>query len=310
MGTRGRIDSAGTIAAPLLAAHDHADRVRDREREEVRWPDTALLLLVTATVLLLASVQCANSARRYAVGGPSELEAWWPDLRTDPHRLEMVRREQWGHSELYLLWVRRFVRTLNVGILFVIAGLAVVLLPPCVVDGKPVDIATTRYVAVGIATAGVLLEALWIVAIWGVGGTVRAERAPMEHQPGKVSSWLRQTIFGIRMTRGPAEWLVAPYYEVIPPELSPAVLDNTSTVVQAIRERPGISPAELAVATGLAPSVIERCIEQLRQDRSIRTVNGASATSRWRTTPESAGRAGHRTDALAALGAACRSAGA
>jgi MFS family permease len=213
------VDSAGTIAAPLLAGFTITMMTFVVEHHDlVRWADIALLVLVSAAILLLISVQCAYSARRYAVI-PSELVDWWPDIHDDDDRLEMVREEQWGHAELYTLWVRRFTNTFNAGILLVLVGLMLVLLPPDRVMGKPADISISRYFAVSVSAAGVVLELLWIIATWGVGGSMRAKRKPQEASGGRIARTVRGRLFKPKLVRQAAEWLVAPIYLVDPPGL-------------------------------------------------------------------------------------------
>lgn len=160
------LDSAGTIAAPLLAGFSITlIGLVVASPNKMRWPDEALALLTGAAVLLILAVQCAYSARQYIVG-PDELAAWWPDISHD-ERSRQVRREQWGHFNFVDLWAKRFRRSFHAGLVLMLASLALILVPAATDDGgAPVAVSAGRYVAIAIAAAGSFAELAWLALNW------------------------------------------------------------------------------------------------------------------------------------------------
>jgi hypothetical protein len=151
-------ESAGTIAAPLLAGFSVtliAQLVSSGDK--IRWADLAFFLLTGAVVMLLAAVQCSFWARQY-VATPSDLEAWWPDLN-HPVRWKQVRSEQWAHERVYQLWALRFRLTYRGGILFLLAAVPVLLVP----EGS---IGIFRGMAIALAVIGFFGEVIWVAAGW------------------------------------------------------------------------------------------------------------------------------------------------
>jgi hypothetical protein len=157
------VDTASSVAVPLLVGFSVALIVLVLDRtEKIRWPDVALLLLTGATISLVMAIQMAFAARQYVVT-PDEIEAWWPDLHL-ARRWQQQRARQFGHAELLALWIRRFRLTYNLGILLFLAALPVVLLPPATSEaGTPNDIDAARWAAIGAASAGVIVEFLWVI---------------------------------------------------------------------------------------------------------------------------------------------------
>lgn len=172
------IQAAGMVVAPLLAGFTIAlmGLVVDASNNGIRHRDTALLVLMGAVTALLAAIQCAYSARRYMVL-PDELTAWWPGL-TDAGDANQVRQarelqaEQLAHRLLHGQWADRFRVTYHVGIVLLLTGLTVVLIPPAAgtapagtavaVVGEPIsDIRWAAILLGGAAAAG---ELVWIAA--------------------------------------------------------------------------------------------------------------------------------------------------
>jgi nitrate reductase gamma subunit len=158
------VQSSGTIAAPLLAGFTITlmGVVVDVSNDGIRHRDTALLILMAAVTSLLAAIQCAYSARRYMVL-PDELTSWWPGALEEGHEstLRQAQNEQLAHRLLHELWARRFRLTYHAGIVLILVGLAVVLIPP---EPKRGDVTAIRWLAVCLAAAAAAGELIWIGA--------------------------------------------------------------------------------------------------------------------------------------------------
>lgn len=153
------IDSAGTVAAPLLAGFSFTlIGLIVPKAEGMRWPGVALCLLVAAGIAFIAAVQCGFWARQWIVA-PPELSEWHPEY--EPARRVAIQRL---HQEGFSIWARRFSRVYRVAILLLLAGVAVSLVPPG-------GVGLSRWFAIGIASAGCVAEAGWIVAIWLLKGS-------------------------------------------------------------------------------------------------------------------------------------------
>jgi hypothetical protein len=154
--------------------------VVDTSNAGIRHRDTALLVLMAAVASLLAAIQCAYSARRYMVL-PDELTSWWPGVMDErnPRRealLGQLQNEQFAHRLLHTQWADRFRFTYHVGIVLMLAGLAVVLIPPARVTSTgagqtsptvaQADVTTIRWLVVGLAAAAAVAELVWIAATW------------------------------------------------------------------------------------------------------------------------------------------------
>jgi hypothetical protein len=148
------IESAGGVAAPLLAATSFSlIGLIVPNTEVARLPSIALSFLVLAALALVAAVQCMFWAREWAVT-PAEIREWEPTA--DERWIHDVQRL---HMAAFRLWAKRFRWTYRLGIVFLLLGVAVVLVP----NG---DVSTPRLVAIVLAWAGLALELLWIAAGW------------------------------------------------------------------------------------------------------------------------------------------------
>jgi hypothetical protein len=173
--------SAGTVVAPLLAGFTITliGLVVDTSASDIRYRNLALLVLTVAAALLIAAVQCAYSARQYLVR-PDEITAWWPGFDAlEPKEytsgLALDRRvEQLAHSMLHRRWAARLRFAYNAGVVLVLAGLAIVLVPSGTVS-------TARLAAIAVAALAAVTELVWVAATIGVkrGGVV-----------GRVSGWI------------------------------------------------------------------------------------------------------------------------
>lgn len=111
--------------------------------------------------MLLASVQLCFKARTYFVT-PADIETWWPDHDV-PLRREQLLNEQSDHARRYGDWARRFRWAYNLGILLLLAGVAVTLMPP------PHHHVAERWSAVAVVAIGFFAEIAWIVGDWAEG---------------------------------------------------------------------------------------------------------------------------------------------
>jgi hypothetical protein len=202
-GYRRSMESAGTVAAPLLAGFSFTllvlllptlgdktttvrvgaqARVATGSQDFSRAPELAAILLLLAGLLLVAAVQAAVTMRYHShtpgelaelypeyfpLGDDPDVEGlpgWWTE-HAAPARVgnrwyggwareylydELVRADRWAG------WARR---AYHAGIVALLAGLAMLVLPPDGV-GDP-----ARWVLFGIAIAGVVGEAIWIAAL-------------------------------------------------------------------------------------------------------------------------------------------------
>ena len=173
------VQASGTVAAPLLAGFTITlmGLVVDTSNNGIRHRDTALLVLMAAVAFLLAAIQCAYSARRYMVL-PDELTSWWPAVNDPENRgrdslLRQLQDEQFAHRLLQTQWADRFRFTYHMGIVLMLAGLAVVLIPPSAANPGPgqaaqtvahADISTIRWLAIVLAGGSAVAELIWIAA--------------------------------------------------------------------------------------------------------------------------------------------------
>jgi hypothetical protein len=147
------IEGFSSTASPLFAGFSAAlvGLVLTAPESTIRWPSAALALHTAATIAFVVAVQCGLWARGFVVS-PAAIAEWWPG--TDPARLRNVRRL---HRRGFGIWRRRFHLAYRVGIVLFLSGLAVALVPPD-------PIGWGRWVAIGVAIAGLVLEFAWIAA--------------------------------------------------------------------------------------------------------------------------------------------------
>jgi len=158
-GAPAALQTAGTIAAPLLAGFSFTlVALVLTSPSRVRWPDATLVPLTMAGLLLITAVQCAFWARRWDVT-PTEILSWWPDFDGLPETIrEQVFREQHTHSERQVRWARATRVAYDGGILSLLAGMTVLLVPPV-----RESILSFRGLAVLLALVGFVAELAWIV---------------------------------------------------------------------------------------------------------------------------------------------------
>ena len=123
-----------------------------------RWPSMVLLLLTLAVVSLVMSIQAAQWTRTFRVR-PEEVEAWWP-MMSPLQRAGRVN-EILKHDQSRILWSARQRRSYRLGILALLGGLAVALVPPVPATGTP-GVSAVRWAAIFVGIAGFALELAWI----------------------------------------------------------------------------------------------------------------------------------------------------
>ncbi|MFG1904080.1 hypothetical protein [Micromonospora carbonacea] len=153
-------EGLGGIAAPLLAAAAVTLLGLVLQIEaDLRWPSLSLLLLGAATVLMLRVVQCNARARGYAVT-PGDALAWYPDA-DDPQRRQAVFRELERHRAAWRFWIGSARRQYNLGVLLLLLGTMVLLVP-----AKATALTPVRWLAIGVLGLGCAAEALAILLGW------------------------------------------------------------------------------------------------------------------------------------------------
>ena len=177
-------DGLGGVAAPLLAGFAITlVALVVQIAGTLRWPDAALILLGLAAVLFLHVVQLNARARGYAVT-PSQVREWYPDF-DDPARRRVVDWELAHHRACWAHLVRRTRRSYNLGVLVLLAAIAVILVPSGAVSAG-------RVVAVAIVAIGIGWEVLEIV-------DARLRRRPAR----RIPRWLRRAIHRLAATDPP-----------------------------------------------------------------------------------------------------------
>jgi hypothetical protein len=175
-------------AAPLLGGFSIAlIGVVAQATDHFRWPGVALLLLACASIAFIICVQTAFWARQYLVR-PDEVKGWYEFQRISPEKIEELRVAQAEFAEGYVPWTTRSKTFYSLANLFLIAGVAVVLMPT--IDGDGSEQAVWRWVATGAATAMFVFEIYWIVGWRLIDSKNRVIRklAQLWFQPVKPST--------------------------------------------------------------------------------------------------------------------------
>lgn len=155
------IQSLGGFAAPLLAAASFTmtalllPTLSSVPQSFARWPDAALTLFVASGLAQIATVQAAMWARRYDTF-PEELAHWYPDEVLDGRPTEWLRAFQHNNLELSKRWANRTRFAYHVGILLLLGGLAVTVVPAG-------HMTVSRWVLVTTACLGLVGELSWVV---------------------------------------------------------------------------------------------------------------------------------------------------
>jgi hypothetical protein len=162
------IQAVGAFAAPILAGASFtlAALMLQASSSVARWPDIALLCLVGAGLAMIYAVQAIIWTRRYAIT-PDDLLKWLPEDWVDGRPTPWLKNLQRSHSHRARVWAGRSRAGYHLGILLLLAGVAVSLVPPG-------HITPARWLVIGTGCGGVLAEASWIfVATLGGHGSIR-----------------------------------------------------------------------------------------------------------------------------------------
>jgi hypothetical protein len=157
----------GSIAAPLLAALCVALAVVViAAPASFHWASGATVLMVGATIALVAAVQFTYRARQFVVT-PEELESWWPDS-DKPWRRDMLRSIQRHHRREFKTWAFRARIAYDGGIVLFALGVAALLAPEHVMHASPGQLAPPA-----LAITGAAAELAWM--FWPV---LRGSKTP------------------------------------------------------------------------------------------------------------------------------------
>jgi hypothetical protein len=159
LGQANAADAAGSVAAALFAGFSLTlIGLIVPDTGKFRWPGVGLTLLATAAVLFIASVQCAFWAKEYAIT-PSDLDNWYGGM-SGRSKIAYQR----GHQLNFRRWVRRMNTIYRWGILFLLSGMAIALVPPS-------SAGAARLAAIAVIGLGFSVELLWIFSTWLLVGS-------------------------------------------------------------------------------------------------------------------------------------------
>jgi hypothetical protein len=156
LGYADAVDRVGTTAAPLLAGFGLTlIGLTVTSDPDVRWPEPTLALLVLAVSLLIGAVQSSFNGRSWYI----PLDEFLTRLEATPDAKRAVVTGTYTQGlKKHAFWLKITRHAYNIGVLFLLAGLAFVVVPKGTVsDG--------RCCVIGLATLGFALEAVW----WFVG---------------------------------------------------------------------------------------------------------------------------------------------
>jgi hypothetical protein len=186
------IESAGTVAAPLLAGFTFAlIGLIVTAADTLRYPGIALSLLVTSSISAIAAVQCGFWSRQFAIT-KEDIRVWRQDY--PPERQLALQRL---HRRGYEIWTARFTGTYRAAILLLLAGVAMTLVPT-----GPIGLA--HCLAIGIAGLGFVGESLWVAAGLMLGAFPTATYEGEPDEPDGPVFWYQHAPWLLR----PARWLV------------------------------------------------------------------------------------------------------
>ena len=171
-GAPAAVETLSTVAAPLLGGFSITlAGVVLQASDRFRYPGVALLLLAMAGALLLLCVQCGFWARHHYTT-PEEASAWWPDYANSAARQQMVFLEQARSYVIFRRWSGRARRSYRYGIVTLLLGFMVTLMP---------------------RGAGFQETAQW-AAVWVVGLAVAGELLWMASASPRLRRWLPRKV--------------------------------------------------------------------------------------------------------------------
>lgn len=141
--------STQTVAAPLLAGASLAllGVLIVEGEKHFRWPEVTLLLVVTASMALIATIQIGANARRFLYNEET-IRAWYGESAKATRDWE----ERSAHFGEWKIRVHRAVIAFNTGTMLLILAVTSALLPRDNGD-------FVRWISVGLALAGAVVEA-------------------------------------------------------------------------------------------------------------------------------------------------------
>lgn len=174
------LDTVASAAAPLLAGFAFVlIGLLLEARSDVAHRNLALLLLVAAVLLLVFAVQFAFTARQYYLS-PADLCALLPVAETDGFDKQTIEDFHVESMGLYSTWAARMRHAYNLGVFFMLAGVAVALIPG---GHHP---APLRIASAGLAAAAAAGELTWIALYWTE--PLRRRLKARRHRPSSPAS--------------------------------------------------------------------------------------------------------------------------
>jgi hypothetical protein len=140
-----------------------------------------MLALAIASALLIGAVQCGYNARQY-LWSPTDIFEWWPEISEDEELQTILREEQAEAFQRWEVWGKWTAILHFFGILALLAGLGLALLPPHSADAE----ASLRWTAAAIAFAACFGEVLGLAVGYkrktiGAPAAVRRRYCPACH---------------------------------------------------------------------------------------------------------------------------------
>ncbi|MFF3563314.1 hypothetical protein ACFYXS_25025 [Streptomyces sp. NPDC002574] len=164
---------AQSIAAPLLtaAALSLAGVVAGADGAAFRWPGITLLVLVTTSVALVASIQLSYHARQYLYSR-QDIDDWYqPEYRTDTPAYDLLCDWQLKDYRKWARFNRRGLACFNAGTILLGAGVALALLPPEI--GRQAE---WRWAAAAIVIAATIADMAWTFYVYRRTRELEAQR--------------------------------------------------------------------------------------------------------------------------------------
>lgn len=163
-----------TIAAPLLtaAALSLAGVVAGVDEKTFRWPGPTLLLLVTTSLLLVASLQLHYYARQYLYSR-ADIDDWM-SVNIATEQPEIYNRLCAWQGDDYNRWAKfnnAAIHCFNVGTVLLGFAVSVALAPP-----DTWKEAGWRWAAAGLVFVSVIADLVWTLSQYHSSGRLQQER--------------------------------------------------------------------------------------------------------------------------------------
>lgn len=164
---------AQSIAAPLLAAAalSLAGVVAGAEGKTFRWPGITLMVLVVASIALVASIQLNYHSRQYLYSRQDIDDWYYPEHKPDMPTYKRLCDWQLEDYGRWARFNRRGLACFNAGTILLGAGVTLALLPPEL--GRQSE---WRWAAAIIVTVATVADALWIFLVYKRTRNLEGER--------------------------------------------------------------------------------------------------------------------------------------